>query len=146
MFPHHRSSDGRFAQAHNWFVVQSHSAEIEHVRRSFIQDGTGIRCHLHLIVDPSASQTDDFTATLTSSLRCGAPIPVVSFQYRFKQSLSNTAARKVKREDSVAVVYMVKVKLPWGRGSHLRGRPRPRRCYARPSLLFWLKIASHRFG
>jgi hypothetical protein len=110
MFSRHRSSDVRFAQAHNWFVVQSHSGEIEHVRRSFTQDGTGIRYHLHLIVDPSASRTSNFIATF---ITYAAPIPVVSFRYHFKQSLSNTAACKIRREDSVAVAYMVKVKLAW---------------------------------
>jgi len=109
MYPHHRPSDVRFAQAHNWFVVRSHSAEIEYVRRSFTQDGTGIRCCLHLIVDPSASRTDNFIATF---ITYAAPIPVVSFQYHHsKKSLRNTTACKIRREDSAAVAYMVKVKL-----------------------------------
>ena len=93
------------------FVVQSHSTEIKHVRRSFTQDGTDIRCHLHLIVDPSASRTDNFIATF---ITYAVSIPVVSFQrYHSKQSPSNTTACKIRREDSVVVAYMVKVKPAW---------------------------------
>lgn len=111
MFLHHRSCDVPFAQAHNWFVVRSHSTEIEHVRRSFTQDGTGIRC-LHLIVDPSASRTNNFIATFITYV---APIAVVSLQYHFNQSFGNTAACKLRREDlvEVGVANMVKVKLAW---------------------------------
>ena len=111
--PHHRSSNIRFAQAHNWLVVRSHSAEIEPVRRSFAQDGTGIRCRLHLIVDPSASRSDSF---IPAFITYAVPIPVVSFQYHHsKRSLSNTTACKIWREDSVAVAvaYMAKIKLAW---------------------------------
>jgi hypothetical protein len=114
MFPHHQSPDVRFAQAHNWFVVRSHSSEIKHVRRSFTQDGTGIRCRLHLIVDPSAPRTNGFIATF---ITYAAAISVVSFQYHHSRQSpsSNTAACKIKRKDSVAVAvaYMVKVKLAW---------------------------------
>jgi len=107
MFSHHRSPNVRFAQPHNWFVVQSRPAEIEHVRRSFTQDGTGIRCRLLLIVDSSASRTGNFIATFVTY---AAPVSVVSFHH---PSRSNTAACKIRREDPVAVAYMVKVKLAW---------------------------------
>ena len=100
----------RFSQAHNWFVVQPHSAEIEHVRCSFTKDGTGIRCRLHLIIDPSTSRADNFIATFITHT---APITVVTTNYHFKRSFSNTAACKIRREDPAVLAYMVKVKLAW---------------------------------
>ncbi|KAI0274235.1 hypothetical protein BGY98DRAFT_936027 [Russula aff. rugulosa BPL654] len=84
-------------------AVQPHSAEIKHVRRPFTQDGTGIRCHLHLIV--GASQTDNVIATF---ITYSASIPVISFQYRFKQSPINMAVCTIRREYSFVVAYMVK--------------------------------------
>ncbi|KAI0270999.1 hypothetical protein BGY98DRAFT_1100489 [Russula aff. rugulosa BPL654] len=72
-------------------------------RRPFTQDGTGIRCHLHLIV--GASQTDNVIATF---ITYSASIPVISFQYRFKQSPINMAVCTIRREYSFVVAYMVK--------------------------------------
>jgi len=108
MFPA-SSSDVRFARAHDWFLVQPDSAEIEHVRRSITQDGTGIRCCFDLIVDPSASRANDnvFAIFITYA----APVPIITFHPYFKQSPSNTAAYKVEREDAIAISCLVLVKL-----------------------------------
>jgi hypothetical protein len=98
------------ARAHDWFAVQSHSAEIEHVRRSRTQDGTRIRCCFHLIPDPSASRADNVIA---SFIPYAASAPVVAFHP--KHSPSNTTTCKIRREVTVtvaiAIACMVKVEL-----------------------------------
>jgi len=87
-------------------AVQSYSAEIEHVRCSRAQDGTGTRCRFHLIVDPSASRTDNIIA---SFIPYATPAPVVTFLP--EQSPCDTATR---REDAIAIAAcVVKVKLAW---------------------------------